>query len=236
MLTQSFVELDKILKNEELQKSLFEIIDTTNSTAIRIHDFIQALGWKNTQQMLMPHVVRIKQARNAIQFWSFDLIASSTIETVEATKLLLDSIRDLEKKNYDHYVAELTNDTNFPYYPSIRAVFEYKLDESSEEIFPLKNLHDSRDSLQIETDLNKVYDILTTISKLKTQWKQESLPSISKWHRLLFLFISDYIPTAIHEAKVAYIANAKREIEEAYSHQPMVKYLSLAVEYYVMHR
>ncbi len=236
MLTQSFVELDKILKNEELQKSLFAIIDSTNTTAIRILDFIQALGWKNTQQTLMPHVVRIKQARNAVQFWSFDLIASSTIEIVEATKLCLESIRELEKKNYELYLSDLSNDPKVPYYPSIHAVFEFKLDECSEDIFPLKKLIDARASLQVETNLNEVYDILTTISKLKTQWRQESLPLLTKWQRLLFLFISDYVPTTVHEAKVTYIANAKREIEEAYSHQPMMKYLSFAVEYYVMHR
>jgi uncharacterized protein (UPF0147 family) len=236
MLTQSFVELDKILKNEELQKSLFEIIDSTNTTATRILDFIQALGWKNTQQMLMPHVVRIKQARNAVQFWSFDLIANSTIETVNATKLLLESIRELEKKNYELYLDDLSNDPNIPYYHSIHAVFEYKLDESSETIFPLKEIFDARAKLQVEDNLNEVYNILAAISKLKTQWKQESLPLITKWHRLLFLFISDYIPSTVHEVKVGYIANAKREIEEAYSHQPMIKYLSFAVEYYVMHK
>jgi hypothetical protein len=236
MLTQSFVELDKILKNEELQKSLFAIIDSTNTTAIRILDFIQALGWKNTQQTLMPHVVRIKQARNAVQFWSFDLIASSTIEIVEATKLYLESIRELEKKNYELYLSDLSNDPKIPYYPSIHAVFEFKLDECSEVIFPLKELIDARASLQVETNLNEVYNILTTLSKLKTQWKQESLPLLTKWQRMLFLFISDYVPTTVHEARIAYIANAKRAIEEAYSHQPMMKYLSFAVEYYVMHR
>ncbi len=236
LLTQSFVELDKILKNEELQKSLFGIIDSTNTTAIRILDFIQALGWKNTQQMLMPHVVRIKQARNAIQFWSFDLIASSTIEVVNASKLFLESIRELEKKNYEIYLHELSNDPKILYYSSIQAVFEFKLDECSEDVFPLKKLVDARAKLQAETNLDEVYNLITTISKLKTQWRQESLPLITKWHRLLFLFISDYVPTGIHETKVAYIANAKREVEETYSHQPMMNYLSFAVEYYVTHR
>jgi hypothetical protein len=236
MLTQSFVELDKILKNEPLQKSLFEIIDSTNTTVIRILDFIQALGWKNAQQVLMPHVVKIKQARNAIQFWSFDLIASSTIEVVNASKLFLESIRELEKSNYDLYKNNLANDPEIPHYSSINAVFEFKMNECSEHIFPLKELNEARAKLLHETDMNEVYNIITTLSKLKTQWRQESLPAITKWHRLLFLFISDYIPTAINEAKIAYIANAKREIEETYSHTPMMKYLSFAVEYYVMHR
>ncbi len=236
MLTQSFVELDKILKNQDLQKALFEIIDTANTTAGRILDFIQALGWKNTQNTLLPHVVRIKQARNAIQFWSFDLIANSTIEVMRASKLFLEAIRELEIKNYDQYLNDLLNNPIFPYYKSIQAVFDYKLNECSKEIFPLKELVDARVKLSTESNLNEVYNLLATISKLKTQWLQESLPEISKWHRLLFLFISDYKPTPIHEVKVAYIANAKREIEETYSHQPMVQYLSFALDYYVMNR
>jgi len=236
MLTQSFVELDKILKNQELQKALFEIIDNTNTTAGRILDFVQALGWKNAQNTLMPHVVKIKQARNAVQFWSFDLIANSTIEVVKASKLFLEAIRELEAKNYDQYLNELLNNPNFPYYKSIQAVFEYKLDECSKEIFPLKELVESRTKLSTENNLNEVYNLLATISKLKTQWVQESLPEISKWHRLLFLFISDYKPTPVHEVKISYIANAKREIEETYSHQPMVQYLSFALDYYVTNR
>ena len=57
MITQSFVELDKILKNEELQKSLYEIIEQNNDIAGKIFDFVQAMGWKNAQHLLMPHVV-----------------------------------------------------------------------------------------------------------------------------------------------------------------------------------
>lgn len=236
MLTQSFVELDKILKNQEFQKALFEIIDSTNTTAVRILDLVQALGWKNTQNVLLPHVVKIKQARNAIQFWSFDLIANSTIEVVKTSKLLLGAIKELEQKNYEEYLNELSNDPKIPYYNSIQAVFDFKLDACSREIFPLRDLVDARVKLQTENDINEVYNLLTLISKLKTQWKNEILPLITKWHRLLFLFISDYKPTPIHEAKISYIANSKREVEETYSHQPMIQYLSNAIEYYITNR
>ncbi|MFW9906773.1 MAG: hypothetical protein ACFFFH_20875, partial [Candidatus Thorarchaeota archaeon] len=236
MLTQSFVELDKILKNEELQKSLFKLIEDNNDIASRIFDFIQALGWKNAQHLLMPHVVAIKQAKGAIKFWSFDLIAKSTIEVIKRSKELIQAIRQLEQENFNTYLSELETDPRLPYYKSIQEVFNFKLEECSKEIFSLNELYSSRYKIQSSDNLMEIYDLLTTISKLKTQWKQDWLPVISKWHNVLFLFISDYKPTPNHEEKITYIANAKREIEEAYNHQPMIQYLSTAVELYVTNR
>jgi hypothetical protein len=233
MITQSFIELDKIMKNETLQKALFEIVDGTNTTAARISDTIQALGWKNAQQVLMPHVVAIKQARNKIQFWSFDIIAKAAVEVKKTVKEMIKALRLLEIENYDIYLTELNNDPNIPYYDSIQSVFEFRLEQCSRDIFPLNSLYDSRDKLQKTDDLNGIYDLLTTISKLKTQWKQEMLPVITRFHRVLFLFISDYKPTRVRDEKITFLANAKREIEEVYDHEPLVNYLSAAVEYYV---
>ena len=71
---------------------------------------------------------------------------------------------------------------------------------------------------------------------MKTQWKNEWLPKISKWHRVLFLFISDYQPTSIHEEKISFAANARRDIENAYHNQELIQYLNTAVEYYVSTR
>ncbi|MFX0014928.1 MAG: hypothetical protein ACFFB2_07395 [Promethearchaeota archaeon] len=236
MLTQSFVELDKILKNEQLQKSLFEIINKNNEVASRILDFIQVLGWKNTQTLLMPHVVAIKQAKGAITFWSFDLIAKSTIEVIKRSKELIHAIRSLEQENYEAFLSELETDSAISYYNSIHEVFKFKLEECSKEIFPLNELYAAREKMKSSEDLIEINDLLTTVSKLKTQWKQEWLPVISKWHSVLFLFISDYTPAMNHEDKITYLANAKREIEEAYNHPPMVQYLSSAVELYITSR
>ncbi|MFX1507201.1 MAG: hypothetical protein ACFFDC_14060 [Promethearchaeota archaeon] len=236
MITQSFVELDKILKNEELQKSLYKLIEDNNESAGRIFDFVQALGWKNAQHLLMPHVVAIKQAKGAIQFWSFDLIAKSTIEVIRRSKELIQAIRQLEQENFNIYISELDTDPRLPYYRSIQEVFRFNLEECSKEIFSLNELYAAREKIQSADNLVEIYDLLTTISKLKTQWKQDWLPVISKWHNVLFLFISDYKPTPNHEEKITYIANAKREIEEAYNHHPMIQYLSSAVELYVTNR
>ncbi|MHA2246253.1 MAG: hypothetical protein ACXADY_14910 [Candidatus Hodarchaeales archaeon] len=236
MITQSFVELDKILVNETLQKSLYEIIEKNNDIAGRIFDFIQALGWKNTQHLLMPHVVAIKQAKGAIQFWSFDLIAKSAIEILKRSKELIQAIRQLEQENFDIYLSELETDPKLPYYKSIYEVFKFQLEECSEKIFPLNELYSAREKLQLPVDLNEIYGLLTTISKLKTQWKQEWLPVITKWHRVLFLFISDYKPSSVQDEKITYLANAKREIEETYHYQPLIQYLSSAVEMYVKNR
>ncbi len=236
MITQSFVELDKILKNEQLQKKLYEIVDSTNATAERILEFIQALGWKNAQNALMPHVVKIKQARSAITFWSFDLISNSAIEVLKSSKHLVKSIQDLEVENYEIYLTDLANNSEIPYYQSIQAVFESKLDICSQEIFPLNELYNSREKLQKTTNLSEIYSLLSKISKLKTQWQREWLPLISKWHLVLFLFISDYKPTKIEEERITYLANAHREIEETYNHKPMVQYLGSAVEYYIKNK
>jgi len=236
MITQSFVELDKILKNESLQKSLFEIIEKNNTIAGRILDFVQALGWKNAQHILMPYVVAIKQAKGTIQFWSFDLIAKATIEVIKRSKELIQATRQLEQENYDVYLSELESDPAIPYYKSIKEVFKFQLDECSKNIFPLNELYATREQMKLSEDLNEIYGLLTTISKLKTQWKQDWLPVISKWHSVLFLFISDYTPTTDREEKITYLANAKREIEEAYNHQPMMQYLSSAVELYITSR
>jgi len=236
MITQSFVELDKIIKNENLQKSLFDIIESKHTVAGRILDLVQALGWKNASQSLMPSVVRIRQARNAIQFWSFELIAKSTIESINASKELLEALRVLENQNYEIYINELENDPNIPYYKSIQTVFEFQLDKCSNEIFPLKELIALREQLQAENELSDIYDILTKISKFKTQWQKEYLPLISKWHRVLFLFISDYIPTRVKEEKITFLANTKREIEDTYNYNPMIQYLTSAVELYVSNK
>jgi hypothetical protein len=233
MITQSFVELDKILRNENLQKSLFEIIDSNYVISGRIMDHVQALGWKNASLALMPFIVKIKQARNAIQFWSFDLIAKNTIEVLTTSKDLISAIKQLEQENYDFYEKQISNDPSIPYYKSILSVFEFQLENCSREIFPLNELINSRKELLDAHNLDKVYDLLTNISKLKTQWQQEWLPLISKWHRVLFLFISDYKPTLVQDEKVMFLANAKREIEETYNHKPMVTYLTAAVNLYV---
>ncbi len=236
MITQSFVELDKILKNEELQKSLFEIVEKNNDIAGKILDFVQAVGWKNSQHLLMPHVVAIKQAKGSIQFWSFDLIAKAAVEIMKRSKELILATRQLEQENFDIYLSELENDPKLSYYKSIQEVFSFKLEECSEKIFSLNELYAAREKIKISDNLNEINDLLTTISKLKTQWKQDWLPVISKWHNVLFLFISDYKPTTDHEEKITYLANAKREIEEAYNYQPLIQYLSSAVELYITSR
>ncbi len=235
MITQSFVELDKIMKNEILQKSLFETVDKISVIAARTLDLVTALGWKNAQQELMPNVVRIKNARAAITFWSFDLISNSTIESIRASKLLIESIKVLEKKNYEEFINQIENDPGLPYYQSIDAVFKFHLDECSQEIFPMKELIQSREKIVTIQDLNDMYDLITQISKLKTQWR-EKLPEISKWHRILFLFISDYRPTRIEEEKIAFLANSKRDIEDSFNYAPMIQYLTSAVQYYVSKR
>ena len=233
MITQSFVELDKITKNESLQKSLFAIIDNLNTTAHRIQDFTQAMGWKNVQHFIMPHVVAIQQAKNSIQFWSFDHIAKMTYEVLVTAKKLIGAIRELENAEWDLFLKETENDPKITYYNSIMAVFQFKLQECSEKIFPMKELHDSREKLQNSEDLEEVSSFLTTISSLKTQWRQEWVQQISEWHKTLFLFICDYKPTENQEERVNFLANAKKEIEETYSHKPMVFYLSTAVELYI---
>ncbi|MFX0123634.1 MAG: hypothetical protein ACFFAE_08325 [Candidatus Hodarchaeota archaeon] len=233
MITQSFVELDKILKNEELQKSLFEIIEHNSDIANKIFDFVQALGWKNAQHLLMPHVVAIKQAKGTIKFWSFDLIAKATIEVKKRSMELILAVRQLEHENFEIYISELENDPKISYYKSIQEVFSFQLEECSNKIFPLNELYAAREKMKLSENLTDIYDLLTTISKLKTQWKQDLLPVISKWHNVLFLFISDYKPTTDHEEKITFLANAKREIEEAYNYQPLIQYLSSAVELYV---
>ncbi|MFX0117473.1 MAG: hypothetical protein ACFFB3_23200, partial [Candidatus Hodarchaeota archaeon] len=184
-------------------------------------------------QTLMPHTVRIKQAKSNITFWSFDLIAENAIEVARATKELIKAIRELESKNYESYLSELANDPNLPYYESIQNVFEFRIDSCSQEIFPLKDLIVARIRMQEVDDLDQIYDLLSLISKLKMQWKQEWLPKISKWHRVLFLFASDYKPTSVEEEKAAFLANARREIEETYDFKPLVHYLSSAIEFYV---
>jgi hypothetical protein len=184
----------------------------------------------------MPHVVAIKQAKAAIQFWSFDLIAKSTIEIVKRSKELIQAVRQLEQENFDSYLSELETDPKLQYYKSIHEVFKFKLEECSKDIFSLNELYAAREKFQSSDNLMEIYDLLTTISKLKTQWKQDWLPVISKWHSVLFLFISDFKPTTNREEQVTYIANAKREIEEAYNHQPMIQYLSSAMELYVTKR
>ena len=233
MITQSFVELDKITKNEALQKSLFSIIDNINTTAHRIQDFTEALGWKNVQNVIMPHVVAIQQAKNTIQFWSFDLIAKTTYEVLILAKKLIVGIRELESAQWDLFLNEIQNHSENKYYSSVMAVFQFKLQQCSEEIFPMKELYDSREKLHNSEDLEKVNDLLTTISKIKTQWKQEWILKISEWHRTLFLFICDYKPTTNQEERINFLANAQREIEETYTHKPMIFYLSTAVELYV---
>ena len=141
-----------------------------------------------------------------------------------------------KKENFDIYISELENDRKISYYKSIHEVFSFQLEECSKKIFSLNELYAAREKLKLSDELKEVNDLLTTISKLKTQWKQEWLPVISKWHNVLFLFISDYKPTTDHEEKIAFLANTKREIEETYNYQPLIQYLSSAVELYVTSR
>ncbi|MHA1968154.1 MAG: hypothetical protein ACW964_10175 [Candidatus Hodarchaeales archaeon] len=236
MITQSFVELDKIYGNEELQKALFKIIDETSTNAGRILDFIQALGWKNTQTTILPHVVAIRQSRSSIQFWSFDLISKAAIDVNAAAKELSKAIYALENRIYEEYQIELANDSTLPYYPSIIKIFEFKFEDCSRNIFPLQELYETRKKLQESENLEEIYKLLAIIAKLTTQWKNECLPKLSRWHRVLFLFISDYQPTSIQDEKISFIANARREIEDTYNNQELIQYLNSAVEYYVSAR
>jgi biotin operon repressor len=236
MITQSFVELDKIYGNEELQKALFKIIDEKSTNAGRILDFIQALGWKNTQTTILPHVVAIRQSRSSIQFWSFDLISKAAIDVNTAAKELSKAICALENKIYEEYQIELANDSTLPYYPSIIKIFEFKFEDCSRNIFPLQELYEARKKLQESENLEEIYKLLAIIAKLTTQWKNECLPKLSRWHRVLFLFISDYQPTSIRDDKISFIANARREIEDTYNNQELIQYLNSAVEYYVSAR
>ncbi len=236
MITQSFVELDKIYRNEDLQKALFKIIEETSKNAGRILEFIQALGWKNTQTTILPYVVTIRQARSSIQFWSFDLISKAVIDAKRAGKELIKAIIALENNVYEAYILELANDPTFPYYQSTMKIFEFKFEDCSRKIFPLNELYVSRKKLQESENLEKIFNELSTVSKLKTQWKSEWLPKISKWHRVLFLFISDYQPTSIQEEKISFAANARRDIENTYNNQELIQYLTTAVEYYVSTR
>ena len=229
-ITDVFVEIDKLQHDTQACQT----IRTTGERYIaEIQDTIEYLFNSFQINLRQDERIDFNYLSQFQQIAASDHVGHLTqaiIQLNQVRAIVVEIFKGIEKDRNSALQTELGR---LDYYSNIQEVFKKYSEESSEKIYPLSTLVETRGELLNTHDLRLILDLQPKIEKQRGEWKDVSI-QLDRWHRAFRMFRTRYSLNEGNEENQRQYKEITKKIAETYPHNKVISaYLSLLMKLFI---